>query len=69
MNIQLIIVILIGVVIATILLRGIYRFFFVEKKDGYCGGCTGCSLSKDWKEEKGSVGTSHCHPKRSEGSI
>ena len=52
MDIQLIIVIIIGIVIAAILLRSIYRFFFVEKKNGYCGGCTGCSLSKDWKEEE-----------------
>ena len=52
MNIQLIIVIIIGLVIAAIILRGIYRFFFGEKKEGYCGGCTGCNLSKDWKEEE-----------------
>lgn len=51
MDLQLIIVIIIGVAVAAILLRGIYRFFFIEKKEGYCGGCTGCSLSKEWKEE------------------
>lgn len=51
MNIQLIIVIVIGIAVAAILLRNLYRFFFVEKKEGYCGGCTGCSLSKDWKEK------------------
>ena len=50
MNSQLIIVILIGIAVAAILLRNIYSFFFVEKKEGYCGGCTGCSLSKE-KEE------------------
>lgn len=47
MDIQLIIVIFIGVVVAAILLRGVYRFFFEEKKEGYCGGCTGCSLSRE----------------------
>ena len=52
MDIQLIIVIIIGVAVAAILLRGIYRFFFVENKNGYCGGCTGCPLSKDWKEDE-----------------
>ncbi|MGV8964625.1 MAG: FeoB-associated Cys-rich membrane protein [Candidatus Saccharimonadaceae bacterium] len=52
MNLQLIIVILIGLLIAAFLIRSIYRFFFGEKKDRYCGGCSGCSLSKDWKEEE-----------------
>ena len=52
MDIQLIIVIIIGVAVAAILLRGIYRFFFVENKNGYCGGCTSCPLSKDWKEDE-----------------
>ncbi len=52
MDIQLIIVIIIGVTVGAILLRNIYRFFFVESKSGYCGGCTGCALSKDWKEEE-----------------
>ncbi len=52
MDIQLIIVIIIGFAVAAILLRGIYRLFFVENKSGYCGGCTGCSMSKEWKEDK-----------------
>jgi hypothetical protein len=52
MNIQLIIVIIIGLAVAGILLRNVYRFFFVEKKDGYCGGCTGCSVSKKWNEDE-----------------
>lgn len=52
MDLQLIIVIIIGVAVAAILLRNVYRFFFEEKKEGYCGGCTGCSLSKDIKEEE-----------------
>ena len=52
MNLQLIIVIIIGIAVAAIILRNVYRFFFLEKKEGYCGGCTGCSLSKEWKEEE-----------------
>lgn len=51
MNIQLIVVVIIGITVAAILLRNMYRFFFVEKEDGYCGGCTGCGLSKKWNEE------------------
>ncbi len=51
MDLQLIIVFIIGVAVAAILLRGIYRFFFVKKEGGHCGGCTGCSLSREWKEE------------------
>lgn len=52
MNLQLIIVILIGIVVAVILLRNIYRFFFViDRKKNICGGCTGCSMSKEWKED------------------
>lgn len=51
MDIQLIIVILIGLAVAAILIRNVYRFFFVERKNKYCGGCTGCSLSQEWTEE------------------
>ena len=52
MDLQLIIVIIIGIAVAAIVLRNVYRFFFVEKKNGHCGGCTGCSLSREWKEEE-----------------
>lgn len=51
MNLQLIIVIIIGLAVAARLLLSVYRFFFVEKKNGYCGACTGCSVSREWKEE------------------
>ena len=51
MDIQLIIVILIGIAVAAVLIRNTYRFFFVERKNKYCGGCTGCSMSKEWTEE------------------
>lgn len=46
MNIQLIIVILIGIVVSAIVIRGIYRFFFVKKESGFCNGCTGCEVGK-----------------------
>lgn len=51
MDIQLIIVIIIGIAVAAVLIRNTYRFFFVERKNKYCGGCTGCSMSKEWQEE------------------
>ncbi len=52
MNIQLIIVILIGLVVAAIVVRNVYRFFFViDIKKNPCGGCTGCSMSKEWEED------------------
>ena len=52
MDTQLIIVIIIGVAVAAIILRGIFRFFFTKSKNNYCGTCTSCSLSKDWNEEE-----------------
>ena len=52
MDLQLIIVIIIGIAVVAILLRNVYRFFFEEKKEGYCGGCTGCSLSKESNGEE-----------------
>ena len=52
MDIQLIIVIIIGIAVAAVLIRNTYRFFFVERKNKYCGGCTGCSMSKEWEEER-----------------
>lgn len=51
MDTQLFIVIIIGVAVAAIILRGIYRFFFKENKNKFCGSCTGCSLSEDWQED------------------
>ena len=53
MNLQLIIVILIGVAVAAILIRNVYRFFFViDRKKNICGGCTGCSMSKEWEKDR-----------------
>lgn len=53
MNTQLIIVIIIGIIVAALILRSIYRFFFVKDElNGNCVGCTGCFLSKEWDEEE-----------------
>lgn len=45
MDIQLLIIIVIGVTVGIILLRGIYKFFFTKKDASYCGGCTMCEIS------------------------
>lgn len=52
MDLQLIIVIIIGIAVVAILLRSVYRFFFVKKEGGPCGSCTGCSVSRKWTEEE-----------------
>lgn len=44
MDVQLFIVIIIGIIVALLVLRGIYRFFFVKKEAGFCGGCSGCEF-------------------------
>lgn len=53
MNIQLIIVIIIGIVVGIILARAVYRFFFTERDSSYCGGCTGCDVSKKHRSVNG----------------
>ncbi|MFA6838265.1 MAG: hypothetical protein WCR12_05410 [Dysgonamonadaceae bacterium] len=45
MNVQLIIIILIGIAVAARLGYGIYRFFFVKSDNPYCGSCSGCDIS------------------------
>ena len=52
MDIQLLIVIIIGITVGTILLRGIYRFFFFILDVSYCGGCTMCELSNPPPKKK-----------------
>ncbi len=47
MNIQLFIVIIIGIVVGIILARALYRFFFTERGNSSCGGCTGCDIYKE----------------------
>jgi hypothetical protein len=46
MDIQLIIVIIIGIAVGFILLRHIYNFFFTKKDTSYCAGCKGCEPIK-----------------------
>lgn len=46
MDIQLIIVILIAAIVSFILIRGVYRFFFGDKKgSGICGSCNACEFN------------------------
>ncbi len=47
MDFQLIVVVLIGIVAVSFVLRAVYRFFFVKKKSDRCGGCTGCSIGRE----------------------
>lgn len=44
MNIQLFIVIIIGLAVGIIIARMIYRFFFTERDHSGCGGCSGCNI-------------------------
>ena len=46
MNLQLFIVIIIGIITGIILLRQIYHFFFIQKDHSRCGGCNMCELPK-----------------------
>jgi hypothetical protein len=47
MDVQLFIVIIIGIVVGLILLRNIYRFFFTKRDSSYCAGCKGCEPIKN----------------------
>ncbi|NLJ00663.1 MAG: hypothetical protein GX371_05890 [Bacteroidales bacterium] len=53
MDIQFFIVILIGIAVGAILLRGLYRFFFDKKKSPYCGSCTLCTAPPVSPDKKG----------------
>jgi len=44
MDIQLIIVFIIGIAVAVKLGYEIYKFFFVKKDSPYCNGCTMCKI-------------------------
>lgn len=46
MNLQLFIVIIIGIIVGVLLIREIYRFFFVKKDYSRCGSCNMCDLPK-----------------------
>ncbi|MCE5179020.1 MAG: hypothetical protein LLF81_07755 [Porphyromonadaceae bacterium] len=52
MDIQLFIVILIGIITGIILLRQIYHFFFIQKDHTRCGGCNMCELPHKEKTEE-----------------
>lgn len=45
MSLQLFIVIIIGIVVSIVVVCKIYRFFFVKKESGFCGGCKGCDFN------------------------
>ena len=45
MNLQMYIVILIGVIVLTILLRGVLRFFFSKESSRKCGSCSSCEFN------------------------
>ncbi|WP_298647111.1 hypothetical protein [uncultured Proteiniphilum sp.] len=47
MDIQLFIIIIIGIVVGIILARTVYRFFFTERDHSHCGGCMGCDIQKE----------------------
>ena len=46
MSLQLLIVIIIGIVVSIVVVREIYRFFFVKRASGSCGGCQGCDFNR-----------------------
>lgn len=47
MDLQLFIVIIIGIIVSLIVIRGIYRFFFVKKESGFCGSCNACEFNPE----------------------
>ncbi len=46
MDLQLFIVIIIGIIVGIILLRQLHHFFFIQKDHTRCGGCNMCDLPK-----------------------
>jgi len=46
MDLQLYIVIIIGIIVGIIVLRQIYHFIFIQKDHTRCGGCNMCDLPK-----------------------
>jgi hypothetical protein len=50
-NIQLIIVVLIGIAVVAKLGYEIYRFFFVKKDAPYCNGCSMCEFNEIKKKK------------------
>ena len=58
MNLQLLIVIIIGIITGIILLRQIWNFFTREDASSYCGGCNMCELPHK-KETEEPLSRSH----------
>ena len=58
MNLQLFIVIIIGIIVGIILLRQIYHFFFTKQPSSRCGGCNMCDLPHK-KETEEPLSRSH----------
>lgn len=53
MDLQLILVIIIGLAVAIRVMLGIYRFFFSKSESGYCGSCKACEFNPDKAHDKG----------------
>ena len=53
-DIQLIIVIIIGVVVAWIVARKLYTFFFKKEKSSHCSGCSAGDVASN-KTQKSKV--------------
>ncbi len=49
---QEIIVAIVGIAILLIIIRGVYRFFFTEKKKTSGCGCSNCGCSNGYKAKK-----------------
>lgn len=58
MDLQLIIVIIIGIIVGIILLRQVYQFIFTKKDFSHCGGCNMCELPHK-KETEEPLSRSH----------
>lgn len=52
MDLQLFIVIIIGIIVGIILLLQIYHFFFTKRDSSYCGGCSMCEIGDSKKAER-----------------
>lgn len=55
MDLQLFIVIIIGIIVGIILLRQLHHFFFIQKDHTRCGGCNMCDLPKRKRESHSPV--------------
>lgn len=51
MDIQLFIVIIIGIIVGIILLNQLYKFFFTKKDTTFCNGCSGCDIPAEYSKK------------------